>query len=223
MSKTLVSTRKCTRVNSTRATHVGTAARPGFLHTDAPTMDARVHHTHIHSPAAICCRPIYRPWQQEMPGGGAAVVQRAQQQPFFPVLSPAGVKLTPAAPPAGCESLGNFRAIATNNSFTFEAVLADVSMNMMPDSSQYAWASYVHDALEHDSPRVMLDTRINVFCKTDFTREAADLALDLSLDAQIRFVSGQGNHNVWTALSLQLFDPSLCSVKRFLFSTTAIY
>ena len=127
-----------------------------------------------------------------MPGGGAAVVQRAQQQPFFPVLSPAGVKLTPAAPPAGCESLGNFRAIATNNSFTFEAVLADVSMNMMPDSSQYAWASYVHAALEHDSPHVTLDTRMDVFCKTDFTtkREAADLALDLSLDAQICFVCG---------------------------------
>lgn len=141
---------------------------------------------------AICCRPIYRPWQQEMPGGGAAVVQRAQQQPFFPVLSPAGVKLTPAAPPAGCESLGNFRAIATNNSFTFEAVLADVSMNMMPDSSQYAWASYVYDSLKTIHPACRWTPAWMCFAKltSPQTREAADLALDLSLDAQICFVCG---------------------------------
>jgi hypothetical protein len=67
--------------------------------------------------------------------------KQSQQQPDF-LLSPAplaSARLSPACP-AGAASLGNFRAIATNNSFTFDAVLADVSMKNIPDSSAYPCA-----------------------------------------------------------------------------------
>lgn len=103
--------------------------------------------------------------------------------------------------------------MAMNISFTFIEVFADVSMKSKLLSSAYDCASYDSETKE------MISLWWNIK-QVNENLENTYLEVQCSLVCKVSFVPSQSYYNIWTGLSLKLFNPVLRPHKWLLTNTT---